>query len=422
MQGSGGWGVHQSVKPGESGPNNLEVAPKDADQIYNNDDVNIKLISPLLSPALLLEELPLTGLPSMNNSPLVNHCVTTTFLPCLCAFFLADAINSNVVEGRNSVGRVLDRQDDRLIVVVGPCSIHDTTAALEYAATLKKLSDKHKEHLLVVMRVYFEKPRTTVGWKGLLNDPFLDGTFQINKGLRIGRQLLMDVNNLGLPVGCEFLDMIMPQFHADLVSWGAIGARTTESQVHRELASGLSMPIGFKNGTDGNTKIAVDAIRSASSPHSFLSVTKQGLAAIVHTTGNQHCHVILRGSSQGTNFSAEHVEKMTQELKVTNKFPNIMVDCSHGNSNKDYRNQPAVAADIARQIVGGNSDLVGVMIESHIKEGRQDLVSGQASKLQYGQSITDGCINVDTTATVLQQLVHLTTCLALLFLTHSEML
>jgi 3-deoxy-7-phosphoheptulonate synthase len=310
-------------------------------------------------------------------------------------------ISTTVYDARRAVHNILQGTDDRLVVVIGPCSIHNTKAALEYAERLVAERDRFKGELEIIMRVYFEKPRTTVGWKGLINDPGLDGSFNINQGLRTARELLIKVNSLGIPAGCEFLDMITPQYIADLVSWGAIGARTTESQVHRELASGLSCPVGFKNGTDGNIKIVTDAIKAASQPHHFLSVTKGGHSAIVSTVGNDDCHAILRGGKV-PNFDAENVELASQTLVKAGLMPRLMVDASHANSNKDYRNQPLVLDDIASQMEAGDARIFGVMVESHLVGGRQDLVSGQS--LVYGQSITDGCIDWDTSVQVLERL------------------
>jgi len=284
--------------------------------------------------------------------------------------------------------------------------VHDVKAAREYAHKLRKLMIQHKDDLVVVMRVYFEKPRTTVGWKGLINDPELDGSYQINKGLRIARQLLLDIAAMEIPTAVEFLDTISPQYIADLVSWGAIGARTTESQVHRELASGLSMPVGFKNGTSGDMKVAVDAIGAAMAPHSFLSVTKQGLSAIVHTNGNPYGHIILRGGNTGTNYDADSVAAAGAALVKGKCKQWVIVDCSHGNSEKKHANQPKVAADIAKQVAGGDVSLIGVMLESHIHEGNQKLDPGKTvpSSLKYGVSVTDACINMETTVTVLEEL------------------
>ena len=307
-------------------------------------------------------------------------------------------------ETRQAIHRILYGADDRLLVVVGPCSIHDTDAAVEYARRLKAEADRLADDLLIVMRVYFEKPRTTVGWKGLINDPFLDNSFRINDGLRIARKLLWEINEMGLPAGTEFLDMITPQYVADLISWGAIGARTTESQVHRELASGLSCPVGFKNGTDGNVRIAVDAIKAAQSPHHFLSVTKAGHSAIVSTKGNEDCHVILRGGSGGPNFDAGSVDIACKALAASGVPAKLMIDCSHANSRKQHALQIEVAADVAGQLSAGEDRIIGLMIESHLKEGRQDLVPGQ--ELEYGKSITDACISWDDTVPVLETLAE----------------
>jgi 3-deoxy-7-phosphoheptulonate synthase len=296
---------------------------------------------------------------------------------------------------------ILHGEDDRLMVVIGPCSIHDTKAAMEYAQRLVKERVRFKGELEIIMRVYFEKPRTTVGWKGLINDPYLDNSFRINDGLRIARELLMNINELGLPAGTEFLDVISPQYVADLISWGAIGARTTESQVHRELASGLSCPVGFKNGTDGNIKIAVDAIKAASQPHHFLSVTKGGHSAIVSTNGNEDCHVILRGG-KAPNYDAASVDAASKDLTASGLAARLMIDASHANSSKKPENQVPVCADIATQIGAGDDRIVGVMVESHLVAGRQDLVAGKS--LTYGQSITDGCIDWDSSLQVLEGL------------------
>lgn len=306
-----------------------------------------------------------------------------------------------VMAARNAIHAILNGSDERLLVVVGPCSIHDPAAAVDYAEKLADLRERLADRLEIVMRVYFEKPRTTVGWKGLINDPDLDGSFNINKGLRMARSVLSAVNNLGLPAGTEFLDMTTPQYIADLVSWAAIGARTTESQIHRELASGLSCPVGFKNGTDGNVRIAADAVKSASHPHHFMAVTKGGRSAIAATAGNEDCHIILRGGSQ-PNYDAASVEAASAELAKAGVKPSIMIDTSHANSSKKPENQPRVVADIARQVAGGERHVMGVMIESHLVAGRQDVVNGRP--LTYGQSITDGCIDWETTVTSLEQL------------------
>ncbi|OZI61342.1 3-deoxy-7-phosphoheptulonate synthase AroG [Bordetella genomosp. 11] len=341
---------------------------------HNTDDLRIREIKELTPPAHVMRE-----------------------FPC------SQSVSDTVYSARQALHRILHGMDDRLAVVIGPCSIHDTKAALEYARKLKPVRDRLKADLEIVMRVYFEKPRTTVGWKGLINDPDLDGSFNINKGIRVGRELLLEINTLGLPAGCEFLDMITPQYIADLVSWGAIGARTTESQVHRELASGLSCPVGFKNGTDGNVKIAVDAIKAASQPHHFLSVTKGGHSAIVSTAGNEDCHVILRGG-KAPNYDAASVEAASQDLAKAGLAQRLMIDTSHANSSKNPQNQPLVAQDIGRQIAAGDARIVGLMVESHLLGGRQDLVPGKP--LTYGQSITDGCIDWDASVEVLEGLAN----------------
>lgn len=307
-----------------------------------------------------------------------------------------------VADTRQRVEAIVTGTDDRLLVVAGPCSIHDKEIALEYADRLKPLIDAHRDDLEILMRVYFEKPRTTIGWKGYINDPGLDDSFDINRGLRLARELLIELARRRVGAGTEFLDTIIPQYIADAVSWGAIGARTTESQVHRELASGLSMPVGFKNGTDGNVRIAIDAIGAARHVHHFLSVTKQGVAAIVETRGNDACHVILRGSSAGSNHDPGSVAAVLEGLRAAGLRPHLMVDCSHGNSRKDHRNQPAVAADVAAQISGGQRGIMGVMLESHLVAGKQPL--GDPTSLVRGQSVTDACIDLDTTAAVLDQL------------------
>lgn len=312
-----------------------------------------------------------------------------------------DRAAATVNGSRKAVQRILHGGDDRLVVVIGPCSIHDVQAAREYAQRLARERARLQGALEVIMRVYFEKPRTTVGWKGLINDPELDGSFRIDKGLRLARELLHDINELGVPAGCEFLDMITPQYIADLVAWGAIGARTTESQVHRELASGLSSPIGFKNGTDGNVRVAVDAVRAASQPHHFLAVTKQGRSAIAATSGNSDCHIILRGG-RTPNHDPDSVEAACREMTAAGISTRLMIDASHGNSQKRPERQPAVAETIAAQIEAGGQSIGGVMIESHLLAGRQDLVPGRA--LVYGQSITDGCIDWAASVAVLERL------------------
>ena len=318
-------------------------------------------------------------------------------------FACIDLVSSTVSRARRSLHRILHGHDDRLAVVIGPCSIHDIDSALEYARRLGEQRERLQGSLEIVMRVYFEKPRTTVGWKGLINDPDLDGSFQINRGLRLARGLLLDINRLGLPAGCEFLDMITPQYTADLVTWGAIGARTTESQVHRELASGLSCPVGFKNGTDGNVKIAVDAVQAAAHAHHFLAVTKQGRSAIATTTGNSDCHVILRGGNV-PNYDAPSVDLAWKTITASGLSTRIMIDASHGNSSKRPENQPGVVESIARQIEAGDSRIGGIMVESHLVAGRQELVAGKS--LVYGQSITDGCIDWATSVQLLERLAQ----------------
>ena len=333
------------------------------------DDVRIRGIKELLPPIAHLYELPI-------NEPAAELIYHT----------------------RRDIGRLLRAEDDRLLVVIGPCSIHDPAAAEEYARRLLPLREKYAGELLVVMRVYFEKPRTTVGWKGLINDPHLNETFDINTGLRLGRRLLLNLNSMGMPAATEFLDMITPQYLADLISWGAIGARTTESQVHRELASGLSCPVGFKNGTDGNLRIAADAIKAAQAPHHFLSVTKAGHSAIVSTRGNEDCHAILRGGKE-PNFDADSVDAASRELAAAGVCNKVMVDFSHGNSRKQHRLQIEVAKNVAAQLAAGDDRIMGVMVESHLKEGRQDLVPGK--DLEYGKSITDACIGWEDSIDVL---------------------
>ncbi|HIG55238.1 MAG TPA: 3-deoxy-7-phosphoheptulonate synthase [Candidatus Latescibacteria bacterium] len=339
----------------------------------STDDLRIAQLRPLIPPAILMEELP-----------------------------LSEKASQTVAATRRTLDAILTEEDDRLAVVVGPCSIHDPEAALEYGRLLLEKATALSGELCIIMRVYFEKPRTTVGWKGLINDPHLDGSFDINNGLRMARGLLAKLADMGLPAGSEYLDTISPQFIADLICWGAIGARTTESQIHRELASGLSMPVGFKNGTDGNVQIALDAIGAACHPHHFLSVTKQGISAIVETTGNVHCHLILRGGSQGTNYDAASVGAAADKLRAAELPDRIMVDCSHGNSDKDHKRQPAVARDVAQQVAAGARDIFGVMLESHLVEGNQKQTAG--SELVYGQSITDACIGWEETAAVLEEL------------------
>ncbi|MCX5493505.1 3-deoxy-7-phosphoheptulonate synthase [Kaistia dalseonensis] len=321
----------------------------------------------------------------------------------MAEFVRTDAASATVTRARGAIHDILQGTDDRLVVIIGPCSIHDPAAAIEYAKRLVPLRERLGDRLEIVMRVYFEKPRTTVGWKGLINDPDLDGSFDINKGLRLARKLLLEINDLGLPAGCEFLDMTTPQYFADLVGWGAIGARTTESQVHRELASGLSCPVGFKNGTDGNVKIAVDAVLSASQPHHFLAVTKNGRSAIAATAGNGDCHIILRGG-KAPNYDAASVDAASREVAKAGLNPSIMIDASHANSSKKPENQPLVVDDIARQLEAGDDRIMGVMVESNLVAGRQDLVPGKP--LVYGQSITDGCIDWESSVAVLERLAE----------------
>lgn len=340
--------------------------------MHNTDDLRIKEIKELLPPGHVIREFPAT-----------EKAATTVF------------------QARAAIHRILHADDDRLLVIVGPCSIHDPKAALDYARRLADIKTRLADDLEIVMRVYFEKPRTTVGWKGLINDPRLDGSFRINEGLRTARGLLLDIAELRLPAAIEFLDMITPQYIADLISWGAIGARTTESQVHRELASGLSCPVGFKNGTDGNVRIAVDAIKAAASPHHFLSVTKAGHSAIVSTNGNEDCHIILRGGKT-TNYDAASVDAASREVAGAGLAARLMIDFSHANSQKRHEHQIQVGADVAAQLAGGEERIIGAMVESHIKAGRQDLLPGKP--LEYGVSITDGCIGWEETVTLLDTL------------------
>ncbi|KAH8114364.1 3-deoxy-7-phosphoheptulonate synthase [Phellopilus nigrolimitatus] len=353
----------------------MTVPVKEA--ISRLENRRVKLIRPLIPPQILQEDLPLT----------------------------LSAVDA-VINGRRATEDILHGHDDRLVVVVGPCSVHNVESALEYARKLKAYADTAKDDLHIVMRVYFEKPRTTVGWKGLINDPDMNGSFRINKGLRIARQLLLDVAKIGLPAGCEFLDTISPQYTADLVSWGAIGARTTESQVHRELTSALSMPTGFKNSTDGSVGIAVDACRAARSGHVFLSVGKEGLSSIVETEGNPDVHIILRGGSKGPNYEAEFVRDCAEKLQKAGLPQKIMIDCSHGNSSKQYQRQMVVAESIASQLEYGETanNIMGVMIESNLVEGRQDIPPAGPAGLKYGQSVTDACIAWESTIEVLDRL------------------
>ena len=341
---------------------------------HRTDDLRITGMNPLISPAVLAYYLPLT-----------------------------EQASELVADARAQADAILRGDDDRLLAVVGPCSIHDPEAAMEYGEKLKKVADDLKDDVFVMMRVYFEKPRTTVGWKGLINDPNLDDSFDINQGLRVARKLLLDLANKGIPAGTEFLDTISPQFIADLIAWGAIGARTTESQVHRELASGLSMPVGFKNGTGGSIQIAIDAIQSSSCPHHFLSVTKQGVSAIVSTAGNASCHLILRGGKSGPNYEKSSIDKAAGMLRDNNLTESVMVDCSHGNSLKDYRNQPLVAKNVADQIAAGCKVITSVMIESNLVAGSQKLIGG-LDTLAYGQSVTDACLGWEDTVDTLNVL------------------
>ena len=339
--------------------------------LHPTDDLRVKHIDELLPPIAHLYELP-----------------------------ISEQASELVAQTRQHIADILHGKDNRLLVIIGPCSIHDPKAALEYAQRLLPLRQKYEKELLIVMRAYFEKPRTTVGWKGLINDPHLNGTHDINFGLRQARKLLLELGNIGMPASTEFLDMITPQYYADLIAWGAIGARTTESQVHRELASGLSCPVGFKNGTDGNLKIAIDALGAASHPHHFLSVTKAGHSAIVHTAGNPDCHVILRGGNGAPNYSSEHVKAAAEQLTQAGLPAKLMVDCSHANSRKDFKRQMEVAQDIATQIQNGEQNIIGVMVESHLVEGRQN------EPVVYGQSITDACIGWEDTEKLLALLAE----------------
>ncbi|XP_006455781.1 3-deoxy-7-phosphoheptulonate synthase [Agaricus bisporus var. bisporus H97] len=316
---------------------------------------------------------------------------------------LSPASQKTITEGRYASARIIAGDDDRLLVIVGPCSIHNPDEALEYAKLLRAKVPE-LPNLQIVMRAYFEKPRTTVGWKGLINDPDIDGSFHINKGLRIARQLLCDLTDLGLPVGSELLDTISPQFISDLISWGAIGARTTESQLHRELASGVSFPVGFKNGTDGNVGVAIDAMQSSSNPHAFMGVTEQGLAAIVKTRGNQDVHVILRGGTKGPNYKADAVRAAVETVEKKRGWASVMVDCSHGNSSKNHNNQPIVVDDICNQLAAGERNITGVMIESNINAGRQDVPPAGPGALKPGVSITDACVNWEATVKMLDNL------------------
>ena len=346
--------------------------PSLSDDLSVTDNLRISDIQDVADPKTVIEEHPVP--------PSVAQLVTRT---------------------RAEAHAILHGQDDRVIVIVGPCSIHDPVAALDYGARLEALRQNYSKDLLIIMRVYFEKPRTTVGWKGLINDPDLDGSFDINKGLRLARKLLLDLNLAGVPSGTEYLDLLTPQYIADLISWGAVGARTTESQLHRELASGLSCPVGFKNGTDGNLKIAIDAVGAAAHPHHFLTVTKAGYLGIFETSGNEDGHVILRGG-QSPNYDSESINAAAQMLESAGRSPILMVDFSHANSGKQHRGQITVGADVSSQLAQGENRVVGVMIESHIVEGRQDVVA--SGNLVYGQSITDACLGWDDTVQVIEQL------------------
>lgn len=342
--------------------------------MHKTDDLRIASIKAVSSPTEICEDVPIS-----------EKAATTVY------------------ETRQAIHNILIGKDDRLMLVIGPCSIHDTVAAVEYASRLQPLMEELKDDLLIVMRVYFEKPRTTVGWKGLINDPDLDGSFHINKGLRLARQLLLDINEMAIPAGTEFLDIITPQYLTDMVSWGAIGARTTESQVHREVVSGMSCPIGFKNGTDGTTQIAVDAIRSASQPHNFLSLRKEGTSAIFKTKGNEDCHIILRGGKQ-PNYNADSINAAASQLQSAKLPARIMVDFSHANSRKQYQQQLQVGHDVAKQIAAGDGRIFGAMIESHLIAGRQDIVADK--ELVYGQSITDACLGWEETEPLIRELAQ----------------
>ncbi len=344
--------------------------------LRRTDDLRIRDVRPLISPAILLEEVP-----------------------------ISERASNTVADARTAVTDIVLGRDPRLAVVVGPCSIHDTVAALEYAKRLRDCIERHSTSLVVVMRAYFEKPRTVVGWKGLINDPDLDESYHINKGLRLARTLLLEINEIGVPTGSEFLDTQIPQHVADLTSWVAIGARTAESQVHRELASGLSMPVGFKNGTDGDTQVAVDGVLTARAQHWFPGVTKQGVAAILQTSGNDSCHVILRGGTRtGPNYQADQIAAVCDKLAAEGLPDRVMVDCSHGNSRRDFRVQREVASDLARQITAGSQRIFGIMLESNLVEGRQDYEPGRPTT--YGQSITDACISIEETEAILERLAQ----------------
>ncbi len=354
--------------------NEAKLARASVKTVTRTDDLRISAVRALIAPQLLLEELPVDA-----------------------------AALATVTRARQAVHRVLHGADDRLLAVVGPCSIHDSIAALEYARRLRAAAARHEADLLIVMRVYFEKPRTTVGWKGFINDPRLDGSFAINEGLRLARKLLLEINELGVACGTEFLDLLSPQYISDLIAWGAIGARTTESQTHRQLASGLSCPVGFKNGTDGSIKVAVDALRAAAAPHAFMGMTKTGQAAIFETVGNEDCHVILRGG-RSPNYDAASVEAAAKELAAAGLAAHLMIDFSHANASKQYQRQVDVGADVAGQLARGDERIVGVMIESHLGAGRQDLVAGKP--LAHGVSITDPCLGWEDTEKLLATLAE----------------
>ncbi|CAO1634142.1 unnamed protein product [Parajaminaea phylloscopi] len=368
----------QSLPAGTGRPLEDAIKTSHPDEFLYSNDTRVTGYEPLISPSLLLHEIPVP--------PQAQKVIAR-----------ARALASAVINGH----------DDRLLVVVGPCSIHDPEQAKVYAARLAECVERYRDTLVIVMRAYFEKPRTTVGWKGLINDPDINGTYQINRGLKIARKLLVDLTAAGVPVACEVLDTISPQYTSDLYSWGAIGARTTESQLHRELVSGLSMPIGFKNGTDGGIGVAVDAIRASSQPHAFMGVTSQGLAAIVKTAGNADLHIVHRGGAKGTNYGPESIAASREQLvkAMPERHPSIMVDASHGNSSKDFRNQPKVIDSVAHQLASGERAITGVMIESHINEGKQgEPAGGKVEELKYGVSITDGCVSWETTEQLLAQL------------------
>lgn len=340
--------------------------------MQRTQDIHVRSLTPLVAPREMKEFLPLT-----------------------------EAACETVVKGREAIRRIQRREDGRVLAIVGPCSIHDPKAALEYATRLTELAQRVQDRIVVVMRVYFEKPRTIIGWKGLINDPHLDGTFDVAEGIRLARQILLQINEMGMPCATEMLDPITPQYTADLVAWASLGARTTESQTHRQMASGLSMPVGFKNGTDGNLQVALDAMEAARHPHAFLGIDADGQTCIVHTTGNPDGQLILRGGRSGPNFGAESVAEAQAQMVKRKLDPNIVVDCSHANSNKDYRNQASVMRNVVSQRINGNLDLLGFMLESNLNEGSQPL--GDPTALQYGVSITDSCIGWDETQHLLEE-------------------